>query len=154
MGADLESRVAEWRAYLSRRAALRTDDVDELEAHLRDQIDGLVQRGLSSDEAFLIGVGRIGRIDELAREYATEHSDRLWKQLIADGHARDWTNGCQLIDLFGTFPISLDAERLRALTRPLAPRAYSIASSRKAHRRAWWRSVAMPANCRFVARSG
>ena len=28
------------------------------------------------------------------------------------------------------FPIALDAEKLRALTRPLAPRAYSIASSR------------------------
>ena len=29
------------------------------------------------------------------------------------------------------FPIALDAEQLRALTRPLAPRAYSIASSRR-----------------------
>jgi len=60
---------------------------------------------------------------------ATGHQDV--KQLLADGKARDWTSGRQLIDLVGTFPIALDAERLRALTRPLAPRAYSIASSRK-----------------------
>src|SRR6185503_6588198 len=33
--------------------------------------------------------------------------------------------------LIATFPIALDAEKLRALTRPLAPRAYSIASSRR-----------------------
>src|SRR6185503_19799540 len=63
--------------------------------------------------------------------YAASTGHQYVKQLIADGHARDWTNGRQLIDLIGTFPVSLDVERLRALTRPLAPRAYSIASSRK-----------------------
>jgi hypothetical protein len=36
----------------------------------------------------------------------------------------------QLIDLIDRFPAALSAEQLRALTRPLAPRAYSIASSR------------------------
>ena len=36
-----------------------------------------------------------------------------------------------MIDLIATFPIMLDAETLRALTRPLSPRAYSIASSRR-----------------------
>jgi len=35
-----------------------------------------------------------------------------------------------LIDLVQQFPLALDAEKLRALTRPLSPRAYSIASSR------------------------
>src|SRR5262249_31360220 len=34
-------------------------------------------------------------------------------------------------DLIAHFPISITAEQLRALTRPLAPRAYSIASSRR-----------------------
>jgi sulfite reductase (NADPH) flavoprotein alpha-component len=63
--------------------------------------------------------------------YAASTGHQYVKRLIADGEARDWVNGRQLIDLVGTFPIALDAERLRALTRPLAPRAYSIASSRK-----------------------
>ena len=82
MAADIEARIGEWRGYLARRAVLRDEDVHELEEHLRDQIDGLLTRGLDQDEAFLIAVGRIGRIDELSREYAREHSDRLWKQLI------------------------------------------------------------------------
>src|SRR5262249_15428374 len=34
-------------------------------------------------------------------------------------------------DLIAHFPIALTAEQLKALTRPLAPRAYSIASSRR-----------------------
>lgn len=82
MDADIEPRIDQWRGYLSGRAVLSADDVRELEGHLRDQIDGLQARGLAGDEAFLIAVSRIGKIDELSREYAREHSDRLWKQLI------------------------------------------------------------------------
>src|SRR5579872_4116843 len=39
--------------------------------------------------------------------------------------------GRQLIDLIAMFPIALTADHLRAVTRTLAPRAYSIASSRR-----------------------
>ncbi len=44
---------------------------------------------------------------------------------------REWLAGRQLIDLLEAFPASLSADELRSLTRPLAPRAYSIASSRR-----------------------
>jgi sulfite reductase alpha subunit-like flavoprotein len=53
------------------------------------------------------------------------------KALIADGKAREWIAGRHLVDLIETFPVKLDAAQLRALTRPLASRAYSIASSRR-----------------------
>ena len=41
--------------------------------------------GLSADEAFLVAVKRMGAIDALTREFAREHSDRLWKQLVLSG---------------------------------------------------------------------
>ena len=63
--------------------------------------------------------------------YAEKTGHHYVKALIADGQAREWIAGRQLIDRIATFPIALDAETLRALTRPLAPRAYSIASSRR-----------------------
>ena len=63
--------------------------------------------------------------------YAEKTGHHYVKALIADGQAKEWIAGRQLIDLIATFPIALDAEKLRALTRPLAPRAYSIASSRR-----------------------
>jgi len=63
--------------------------------------------------------------------YAEKTGHHYVKALIADGQAREWIAGRQLIDLIASFPIALDAEKLRALTRPLAPRAYSIASSRR-----------------------
>jgi sulfite reductase (NADPH) flavoprotein alpha-component len=52
------------------------------------------------------------------------------RSLIESGEAKSWIAGRQLIDLVDRFPIVLSSEQLRALTRPLAPRAYSIASSR------------------------
>ncbi len=60
----------------------------------------------------------------------TGHEDV--KALLADGKAPGWIAGRQLIDLVASFPLTLSAEQLRALTRPLSPRAYSIASSRRA----------------------
>ncbi|HEY0423953.1 MAG TPA: sulfite reductase subunit alpha, partial [Rhodopila sp.] len=43
-----------------------------------------------------------------------------------------WAEGRQIIDLLETAPGALTAEQLTALLRPLPPRYYSIASSRKA----------------------
>jgi sulfite reductase (NADPH) flavoprotein alpha-component len=51
------------------------------------------------------------------------------KELIAAGEGRGWIAGRQLIDLVLAFPAALSAEQLRELTRALAPRAYSMASS-------------------------
>jgi hypothetical protein len=56
--------------------------VAELEDHLREQIAGLIDAGLSADEAFLVAVKRMGELDALSREFAREHSERLWKQLV------------------------------------------------------------------------
>ena len=79
----LEAQIARWRTWLRRQPALRPEDVDELEGHLRDQIAALLEAGLAGDEAFLVAVKRMGRLDAVSREFAREHSDRLWKQLVA-----------------------------------------------------------------------
>jgi len=63
--------------------------------------------------------------------YAAQTGHQYVKALIANGEAKEWIAGRQLIDLIAMFPIALTAEHLRAVTRPLAPRAYSIASSRR-----------------------
>ena len=81
----VESQIAEWRAYVARAPAVDGRDVDELEVHLRDQIAELVEAGLTDDEAFLVSVKRMGGVDSLSREFAREHSGRLWKQLVLRG---------------------------------------------------------------------
>lgn len=79
----LASEIAEWRAFVEQSPAVDAHDVDELEAHLRDQVSDLKDAGLADDEALLVAVKRLGKLDELSREYAHEHSGRLWRQLLA-----------------------------------------------------------------------
>jgi hypothetical protein len=79
---SLEEQIDRWRSYLRRRQAIHSSDVAELEDHLREQVAVLVDAGLATDEAFLVAVKRMGNLDALSREFAREHSDRLWKQLV------------------------------------------------------------------------
>jgi len=78
----LEEQIDQWRSYLRRRQAIHSVDVAELEDHLREQVAVLADAGLATDEAFLVAVKRMGALDALSREFAREHSDRLWKQLV------------------------------------------------------------------------
>src|SRR5512147_1066542 len=79
---SLEEQIDHWRNYLRRRQAIHSVDVAELEDHLREQVTGLMNAGLAADEAFLVAVKRMGELDALSREFAREHSERLWKQLV------------------------------------------------------------------------
>ncbi|MCX7514726.1 permease prefix domain 1-containing protein [Frateuria sp. STR12] len=79
---SLEAQIDQWRSYLRRRQAIHAVDVAELEDHLREQVAALVEAGLATDEAFLVAVKRMGNLDALSREFANEHSERLWKQLV------------------------------------------------------------------------
>jgi hypothetical protein len=81
----VESQIAEWRTYVARAPAVNGHDLDELEDHLRHQITELNAAGLADDEAFLVAVKRMGDMDAVSREFAREHSDRLWKQLLGGG---------------------------------------------------------------------
>ena len=85
----VEAQISEWRASWSGQPSVNGHDVDELEDHLRQQIADLKASGLADDEAFLIGVKRMGDLDELSREFAREHTGRLWKQLLGGDDSAD-----------------------------------------------------------------
>lgn len=97
--------------------------------------DILVAAGLAADDALrdeLVAARDATTLTPAALDAfvaATGHAGA--KALVAGGEARAWIAGRQLIDLLEAFPARLDAATLRALTRPLPPRAYSIASSRR-----------------------
>ncbi|MCD5348305.1 permease prefix domain 1-containing protein [Agromyces sp. S2-1-8] len=82
---DLDALVASWRRWMQRHDAMSATDLAELESHLYDTVDHFVAAGLTPDEAFLVAVKRLGATDDLSREYAREHSERLWKQLVLTG---------------------------------------------------------------------
>ncbi|GAB4085180.1 hypothetical protein GCM10028784_18100 [Myceligenerans cantabricum] len=78
----LEDQIDQWRGFVRRRRAIVSPDVEEMEDHLREQVTDLNAGGLDDDEAFLVAVKRMGNLDDVSREFAREHSDRLWKQLV------------------------------------------------------------------------
>lgn len=86
---DIEAMITDWRRFLGQRRALEPEDIDELEDHLRGQVMELQSSGLSQDEAFLVAIKRLGKLDAISREFALEHTDRLWKQLVIAGSADD-----------------------------------------------------------------
>jgi sulfite reductase (NADPH) flavoprotein alpha-component len=112
-----------------------------------DSLDLFVENDPALVDEILVTAGRNGD-DALRKEFVRErdvstlsqrtvetfvaetgHADA--KALLASGNIREWLAGRQLIDLLEAFPSELSSEGLRKLTRPLAPRAYSIASSRR-----------------------
>ena len=68
---------------------------------------------------------------KILKSYAATTGHQEVKALLESGDARAWIAGRQLIDLLQFFPMTLSADQLLQVTRPLAPRAYSIASSRR-----------------------
>ncbi len=88
---EIEDRIREWRDYLIRQGSLESEEVDELEDHLRSQIKILEDVGLDDDEAFLVAVKRLGDIDSISREFAREYTERLWKQLVLSPKSTETT---------------------------------------------------------------
>lgn len=94
--AELEAQIDRWRGYVQRNRAISPADVDELEDHLREQIADRQATGLDDEEAFLVAIKRLGNLDAVSHEFAREHSERLWKQLVLvpegsdDGNASPW----------------------------------------------------------------
>jgi hypothetical protein len=82
---ELDDQISQWRHYIQRSQTIAPADIAEMEDHLRGQIEDLTGTGLAADEAFLIAVKRMGTVDEISREFAREHAERLWKQLVLTG---------------------------------------------------------------------
>ena len=108
----LEEQIDQWRSYLRRRQAIHSVDVAELEDHLREQVAGLVEAGLADDEAFLVAVKRMGALDALSREFAREHSERLWKQLVVDQSDSGEPQGSMRTDAIVAFSLAVVAAAL------------------------------------------
>jgi len=91
--AGLEDQIDQWRTWLLRRTAITPDDAAELEDNLRGRVADLRAAGLDDDEAFLVAIRRLGNLDDVSREFAREHSERLWKQLVLVPEPMPGTSG-------------------------------------------------------------
>ncbi len=81
---DLEMQIHSWSDHLRARGNFTEADINELESHLREEIDDLISAGLTPDESFLISVKRLGNLDAISHEFAKVNTENLWKHLYID----------------------------------------------------------------------
>jgi len=79
---DLNRQILAWRENLGQSPAFQPENLDELEAHLRDSIATLQNRGLSAGEAFMIATQRVGADGALATEFGKVNGQAVWLQRI------------------------------------------------------------------------
>jgi hypothetical protein len=116
---NLEQSIAEWRRQMLAAGIKNSSVVDELECHLREDVEKEMQSGLSGEEAFQVAVKRIGLPISLKREFA-KVAPRKWVLLgILKGI---------LAESFGAAPslsaFTASARRTLELARLEAPRLH------------------------------
>ena len=76
---DLNEAINNWRSQLS-NASIASADLIELEDHLCIEIDDLICRGLTEQEAFLIAKHRLGENHSLTHELIKTNPWPKWRQ--------------------------------------------------------------------------
>lgn len=81
---DLEKAIAAWRHPFQHHRAFQPDDIDEMERHLRDQVQDLVEAGRTEEEAFHQAAREMGGLPKAEAEYRKVH----WKKVRHRGAVR------------------------------------------------------------------
>jgi putative ABC transport system permease protein len=75
---DIEHAIDNWKQFVSRTRSLEPGDLDELEDHLRAELDASRESGMPDEERFRVAVRRIGSLDGLERSYRQVVRDKRW----------------------------------------------------------------------------
>lgn len=79
---DLNEEISMWRSNLTLSETLGGSDIDELESHLREEIESLVSRSLSEKEAFWLARRRLGGVDDLSGEFAKINKSAVLRERL------------------------------------------------------------------------
>ena len=66
---DLEERIAEWRRQMLAGGIQAPLPLNELESHLRDEVEQQMKSGLSAQQAFETAIQRLGQASALKMEF-------------------------------------------------------------------------------------
>jgi hypothetical protein len=75
----VEQAVENWKNDLRQKQTLMETDIEELESHLREEMERLTPLGLTEEEAFVIAARRIGDTTQMAAEFAKVNTAAIWK---------------------------------------------------------------------------
>ncbi len=74
---DLEKAIKKWRNSLDANEALEDGAKEELECHLRDKVEYLIDQGKPEEKAFEEALAKLGTLQVLGTEYYRETTRRL-----------------------------------------------------------------------------
>jgi Clp amino terminal domain, pathogenicity island component len=77
---NLDEAISEWRQQLTAGGIKSSEVLDELESHLRDDIQQQMRSGVTEQEAFEAGINRMGRTNLLKSEFDKVGSTK-WQKL-------------------------------------------------------------------------
>ena len=66
---DLDKEIQEWRRRLRAAGLKNSEQLNELESHLREDVEQSIREGLGAREAFAAALERMGRAHELKTEF-------------------------------------------------------------------------------------
>jgi hypothetical protein len=75
---DLNHNIQLWRQTLANSPSFQPENLDELETHIRDSVNTLEAKGLSTEESFFIAVRRLGYPTALEKEFSKVNSQTVW----------------------------------------------------------------------------
>lgn len=75
---DLNLAIQRWRENLAQSPAFRSENLNELESHLRDSVATLQAARLSDEEAFLIASRRVGVDKQIEIEFGKVNGHNIW----------------------------------------------------------------------------
>jgi hypothetical protein len=76
---DLERAIGKWRQQMLAAGIKTPVPLEELESHLRDDVEQQIRTGLGARKAFRAGVKRLGQADPLTEEFAKDQVARYQK---------------------------------------------------------------------------
>ncbi len=83
---DLDQQIDRWKSAFAKKAACSSDELLELESHLREEIAALVAAGRSEQEAFCESVARLGDPTRIGGEFAKNESRFVWDGVALQGN--------------------------------------------------------------------
>jgi hypothetical protein len=67
---DLNRQIDLWKRAFAAKKTCSSDELEELESHLREQVEAMIAAGHSQEEAFAQSASRLGARDAVCREFA------------------------------------------------------------------------------------
>jgi hypothetical protein len=109
---DLNLAIQRWRENLAQSPAFRSENLNELESHLRDSVGSLQAKGLTAEEAFLIAAKRMGTCKALEGEFGKINGALVWLErgLLVLLVAQIWNLAASIsaIVMYGSSALALE----------------------------------------------